>query len=447
LVAAVADALGIPRVEAIGWMAEHVVPDLGALIVCPPARHLGRTVRFANGMSANDPLSFRHNWRHVGLGAAAGEEPAKFVITVVNNRADRVARSRVFAGILANEADAHRHVFIGTNLTGLAAYFDEAVAERLSRQALDGDPTRVDALFAHLRLADAVQTAEVCGARLGVPETARREWADAVARIERTPRGWTEALEIAESTRKIAANLAEAPDADDLPDAVIGTLARQLAFRAARTAPADQIRAIYADVARASLHIVEDSHASGDAIIGRAVRLAPPGSDTWIMGVQNIKGTGLDFAYQWVWWRELHTHLVALASPDASRRAAALTAVEASSCSSVLALDAAIAALQPLADDPRLARRVTLLVERFRTKRDALMAERARGGSEEGRQSAFVATIERFLDPFDAIARRRQADIVFRDLTRMRISHRRAQAELRRLTVRQKGGWLGRKGK
>jgi poly-gamma-glutamate synthase PgsB/CapB len=443
LVAAVAEALGLPRVEAIGWMAEHVVPDLGALIVCPPAPHLGRTVQFVNGMSANDALSFRHNWRHTGFASTdVALNPGKWLVTVVNNRADRVARSRVFAEILANQANAHRHVLIGTNLHGLVRYFEQAVEERLDRHALDGDPRRVDELFAHLRIVDPVALAEACGERLGVPAELRAAWAGAVQSQAGAPRTWAEAREAAEGLRKTAARLGEAEGAADLPDALMEALARSLARRGARTAPPKDARALYQGVARASLVLVEDDHASGDRIIATAVRAAPPGSDTWIMGVQNIKGTGLDFAYQWVWWRELHGALKALGSPDPARRTLALDRVETIPFASVLACEATLVALAPLADDARLGRRVALLVREVQLRRDGLLAARKTGT--RTRRSPFVTLLERLMDPFDAMARRARAARVFDDLATQRISHRRAQSELRMLTERQKGGWLGR---
>jgi hypothetical protein len=63
-----------------------------------------------------------------------------------------------------------------------------------------------------------------------------------------------------------------------------------------------------------------DSSTSGDRIIQQALELVPAGSTVRLMGIQNIKGTGLDFAYQWVFWRELHRDIQASAIP---RRATA----------------------------------------------------------------------------------------------------------------------------
>ena len=54
LVADMAEQLGVDRTLAIATMAEHVVPDLGVLKAYPPACVRSRTLRFSNGMSANE---------------------------------------------------------------------------------------------------------------------------------------------------------------------------------------------------------------------------------------------------------------------------------------------------------------------------------------------------------------------------------------------------------
>ena len=74
----------------------------------------GNFPAMVNGMSANDRLSFLHNWRATGFAKFDHDaEPDQFLVTVVNNRGDRVPRSQVFARVLAEDAAAHRHVVIG----------------------------------------------------------------------------------------------------------------------------------------------------------------------------------------------------------------------------------------------------------------------------------------------------------------------------------------------
>lgn len=451
LAAAAAGALGVDEVEAVGLMAEHVVPDLGALIIYPRARHMGRDVVFANGMSANDTLSFRHNWRRTGFATHDHvAEPARWLVTVVNNRADRVARSRVFAQIVANDANAHRHVLIGTNLRGLVGYVDQAVTERLDGWVLDGDPARVDALFAHLRLVEPGELGDACGRRLGADGHARTGWLEAVAALHPpTVAELDAARDRAKAAGGAARRLEEAcgPEGAGLADALLDATARWLAWRAARSSPAAAVRSLYRELVHASIVVVEDSKSSGDRTIATAVGTVPPGAEALIMGIQNIKGTGLDFAYQWVWWRQLHGHFEGLRAADPERRRKALDAVEATPLGSALACEALLDALAPLRSDPLLGLRAADLARRAEARRQALLAARTSGGAPRSPFQPLVRLVERILDPFDAILRKRRAEQVLDDLAEGRISHPRAQAELQRLTDRQKGGWLLARGK
>jgi gamma-polyglutamate synthase len=446
LVAAVAGALGLNRIEAIGLMAEHVVPDLGALLLYPPCRHMSRGVVFASGMSANDTLSFKHNWRHTGYGALDhGRTPARWLVTVVNNRADRVTRSRVFAYILANDAGAHRHVLIGSNLRGFVQYFTAAVTKRAAAWELGGDPARVDSLFAHLRLVAPDALGQSCGAALGASNDAVSEWVGAVRAAETgsaIPPHLTAARARAEAARPAAAALeATCEEGGGLADFLVEALARWVCHGAVRHSEPAAIRAAYVELAVASVIVVEDEKASGDRVMATVIAAAPPGGEAWIMGMQNIKGTGLDFAYQWVWWGDLHRQLGALKDRDPDRRRAALGVVEQNPFGSAIVCEAAREALLPLVADPELGSRAVVLVNTVQERLRELLAART-GGQVTRRSSLLVRLLERLLDPFDAVLRAMRARRVFDKLVAMRISHPRAQLELRRLTERQKGGWL-----
>ncbi len=444
LAAAVGEALGVDRVEAIGLMAEHVVPDLGALVIYPRARHLGREVVFANGMSANDTLSFRHNWRRTGYAAHDHlADPARWLITVVNNRADRVARSRVFAQILVHDANAHRHVLIGTNLRGLTRYLDQAIADRLS--TLDEqDPGAIDRLFQHLRLVDPSALGVRCGVRLGAPEPLQRAWSERAAAVRSPGPSLEQARAAAEGARAEADALEQACDEGaGLADALVETLARWCCARAAREAPPVEAGRAWASLMREAVILVEDPGATGDQIIARALQAAPPGVEVWLMGVQNIKGTGLDFAYQWVFWRDLQQCIEKLRNRSQDRRLEALTGIEQNPLGSALACEAALEALRPLLVDADLNARAAALFRRVEARRDDLLAARTGAPSPAARQPLAVKILERVLDPFDAILRSRRARQILADLVRQRISHRRAQAALRDLSARQKGSWLG----
>jgi hypothetical protein len=71
---------------------------------------------------------------------------------------------------------------------------------------------------------------------------------------------------------------------------------------------------------------------------------------------------------------------------------------------------------------------------------DAQAAAGGSGGSSGGKLGEWV---EALLDSTDAVRRRRAADRLYRELIAEQISSQRAAFELKKLTARQKGGWLG----
>lgn len=445
LVATLAEGLGIHPVEAIGWMAERVVADVGALVVHPPVPTAGRRITFAQGQSANDPLSFRHSWRTAGF-----EDPCpvdEWRVSVVNNRADRVARSRMFAGLLADRAAAHRHVLIGTNLQGLRRYLAEAVDARLQRTDLSSTGA-CQRLFEHLRLPPPGPLAAALGARLGVGADALAAFQSSLAALPPAPAPtWPAARAAAAALRPAAEALARSLPRQhsslgaELATHLVEATARHLALQAALGATASARADLYRALVEASLVIVTDPKASGDQIIDQALRAAPPGAHVRLMGLQNIKGTGLDFAYRWVEWGVLHPLLADLPAAGANQRARILGMLGTRSYGSVMACDGVLAVLDGMAADGALRAARSHVVAR----RQALLDGRSADPGGGGMITAALGLVERSLDPFHAILRRRQAHAVLDALAGQRISHDRAQRDLQTLTDHQKGGWLVKK--
>ena len=59
-----------------------------------------------------------------------------------------------------------------------------------------------------------------------------------------------------------------------------------------------QLRAWFAE----KLIVIENYDATGEEIIRDIVQETPPGFRNRVMGIQNIKGTGLDFVYRFQAW-------------------------------------------------------------------------------------------------------------------------------------------------
>ena len=97
-------------------------------------------------MSANERTGALGNWTRMSFDKHdCDAEPARWIITVVNNRGDRVARSEVFARFVVQDIGAHRHFLIGTNVSGLVGFLKIALENHLKQIAptleLPADPS------------------------------------------------------------------------------------------------------------------------------------------------------------------------------------------------------------------------------------------------------------------------------------------------------------------
>lgn len=331
LVTALARILGIEEDFTLKEMADRVIPDLGVLKTFPEAEVEDRRIQFTNGMSANERFGCLGNWRRMGFDVQDPvSDPGVWVSTVVNNRADRVARSKVFASILVADLSADRHVLIGTNLDGLLSYVDEAWDAEFGEFTLAaGDDVRarraeLERWFRRFRVpwtpeqvrARVLAMAHGLGVEGAVADGGEAIDATAVEALathlggERAERG--EALAqwhaiFAAQCEAAQALLTRAADAT-VPDTILATgLVAQL-----RT---------WFD---AKLVVVKDAGASGEQVVETIVRATPPALRNRVMGMQNIKGTGLDFAYRWLAWESAHAACEGLAAADVREREVAL---------------------------------------------------------------------------------------------------------------------------
>jgi len=586
LVAAMAEALGIPQEEAIVMMADHVVPDLGALASYGPMRHAGRVIEMVNGMSANERTGFINNWQRAGFASWDPKNQADtFLVTVVNNRRDRVPRSRIFAEILANDAPAHRHVLIGTNLEGLQSYLDDALDQRLRRL----DPfaggniaiqDRLDAMASFLRIVDPSAMLRATASDLGLPPAQVSQAAafldEALESAPPEPMDLDEARERLSDLRPSLEALAsqasgifdrlgsptssavhprlEAPlfhDEQDHQNGVahqadlwLDLAAEALAFASLRCAcmghgvesavtpppppvalppiddevtellvdedvsaaealfwsapedddddviamlpaedtdpgldfplidstPAqvlvhevpeprtlmagrpqglalpperqDQLReaarSLFQEIFRSHLVIVPSADASGDQVIDVVARSCPAGSSVRVMGIQNIKGTGLDFVYRWVHASQPLRWAEDLFHPDRSVQLASLSRLERwrewsiPCCQEVLR---ALAAMNADSNTSQARATVQELVGTELERRRTQLQIRVHTFSLRSWLGGMAWLV---WDPFDALFRRWRTDRIWADLATSRISHARAARELADVAQRQR---------
>ena len=464
LVLAMAEELGSDHDFALKEMADRMVADLGVLKTSPPARMRTRTLEFTNGMSANERHGCLGNWQRLGFETQDHiAEPNVWVTTVVNNRADRIARSNVFARILVHDISADRHVLIGNNLKGLQRYIRDAWQEFTADLSLWNDGgnkqqalVQLDSMAKRFRqYTDSTQIQSVLWAMLAVLEKQMEgpmaeQIADELSKLWNDPNRLSEEL----ARQGLAESLTTAIIAQ-LDTVVCGYREYSEIAQRIYDSSATQQPSIDADFKELlwnwferKLVVVEDYYATGEQIIDRLCNETPPGFRNRIIGIQNIKGTGLDFVYRWQAWEHCHAAAEKLNSDDAVTAQHGLRELAELQDFGLLSEEFLQTVLTDSQESP-IARsesgRATL--EAIETKLQLSIAKinNSLQGTKTTRNSRLdtvLAWIEQFADVTDAVRRRKQANQIYRDLANEHISQEQAALQLRAITKRQKGGWL-----
>jgi len=473
LVIGLAEEMGIERDFALKEMADRVVADLGVLKTSPPAPFRTRLLEFANGMSANERHGCISNWLRLGFDTQDPvKEPGVWVTTVVNNRADRIPRSRVFAGILVNDVSADMHVLIGGNLTGLVAYIRESWDDYIRQISLWGgkpDATPADGVQMFTQMAHRFRQpyheeqirARVCAALEGINTALMRA---ATYKEGVLPTLDVDALvALWNDPNALRDRLTSAGIDTNVIDGVIKHLTqwqtalseyRELVEQIERSQAGDResldtaFRELLWKWFQAKIVVISDYYATGDQIINRICDETPPGFRNRVMGIQNIKGTGLDFVYRWQAWETCQKACAQLRSDEPSIADRGLRALAAFQdygvlCEEYVQETVALAKGSPLAQREGAQTDLALILSNLDTGmhkvRERLTAV---GQSTDGRWDTVIEYLEKFLDAGDAVKRRKKANQIYRDMITERISHERAVLKLQYLTKRQKGGWL-----
>jgi len=453
LVVRVAEELGVSPDFACKEMADRVVPDLGVLKTFPTAPVQGRHLQFVNGMSANERYGALNNWTRMGFDRQdPTREPGVVVSTVINNRADRVARSRVFAAMLVDDLSADRHVLIGSNLEGLTGYIEDALGRRLAGLTLWPQDSAEEQ-----RPADILAAAAHWLRQTRDDDEVFAQFAMCLP-ADVDPHIFAASLDDPDKLRAALIH-AEIEHAEEIAGHVHRWREQRDAYRAlrGRIDQADEPKAIldeayrtwWAEVFRAKLVVVHDTHATGDEIVAHLTAVTPPHHLNRVMGMQNIKGVGLDFIYRWQAWESVHTACAQLESHEPNASSEGLRRLLAFREHGVLTYETVRTTLN------RAFNRLDMQTDSRQSSLSAIgeAAEAAHpdrdGGTANmdglpGAIRRVVEVVESFLDAGDAVRRRRRAERVYRDMVAERIGYDRATRAVLDLTKRQQGGWLSR---
>ena len=446
LVARMCEELGISRSFALKAMADFVVLDLGVLKTYPRATVNGRTLEYVMGNSANERLGAIGNWRRMGFEAhSLQESPEVWVSTVVNNRADRIPRSKVFASMLVKDLSADQHVIIGTNVDGFEAFLQESWNEEYESYSIWQAGGDIEAAKEQCR-------------RIATRVRIATDERQITARLAAMLAGLgidTDDMDLKTiDLDSFAQASSKAFDVTAIVD-FVGQWRRECAeFNRIiesldKTAESESNTAMLALAEQAFFSRVifkYDSMLSGEEIISAIARRSPPGLLNRIMGMQNIKGTGLDFVYRWQAWERCYRSCVQLRSDDEGQRVEALGELRSFEEYGQLSRDFVKQEMATLKTLPQF-QIESLQAELSEIERKVNQSDQIDEIAYEGRQlgqkmTALINWAEQFLDLGDAVSRRKQADQIYKDLANYRISRARAVVELQALTKRQKGGWL-----
>jgi len=451
LVLKMADELEIPRDYALKEMADRVVADLGVLKTYPCAPWRSRRLEFVNGMSANERFGCLGNWTRLNFAKAdPNKEPGTWITLVINNRADRVSRSRVFGSIVAKDINFDRCILIGNNLAGFKGYIREAWAEWVSEVNLTGESsdTPESILLAMAKRFRVPYSEAMVKARLEVMLTplCNSDERDKITAIWQQPEQIEQCLGQSEIGCRVEI-IRFLRDAIQLLQ-IYQSFAKKL--EVANNNVSDVLNEEFRELLwlwfEQKLFTVEDYYATGDKVIEYICDQTPPGFYNRIIGMQNIKGTGLDFVYRWQAWETCYEACEQLASPNVQTADKGLRALVSFQeygvvCEETVRETVSIVRARAFAQNERYQAELKLIMNNLAAALKKVRAQMTAVQS-DNKLSKLVEFLEAFLDAGDAVKRRKKANQIYQDLAAERISHDRAVLELQVLNKRQKGGWL-----
>ena len=428
LVLKMVENLGIEKEYALKEMADNVVPDIGVLKKYPTAEVRSRKLEFLSGMSANERYGCMQNWTRMGLDTCLPEDnPDIWITTVVNNRADRIARSRAFAKILTEDLSVDRHFLIGSNLKGMLGYIKEAWDTHLADFTLwDESKSKKHAL----------------------------EQFNIKADFLRIPKTEAQVKKFLEAMSKSSAKDVYSDEKDEHYNKYNTLYTEYSEFIEKLNSSSSNHDGLNKDCKallwkwfEQKIIVVHNYSATGNEIIETITQSIPPGIYNKIMALQNIKGTGLDFFYRWQAWENCYNICQNIVNAENNEQLeGALRELSTISSIEILAVDTITEIVSNLTASKNNSDSINILLKDLKEKLDSSTQTKSDSSPESktkgSHNSLFIKFIENFIDPGDAVRRRKKVDRIYRDLAKGRVSYSQTIATLQKINKKQKGGWL-----
>lgn len=435
LVCKMAKHIGLSKDYVFKETSARIIPDIGVLQQFPRAPIGSIEQSFVNSMSANERLATLENWRRLTL-YELNDCPKTQVIALINNRNDRVARSKVFANILSHDLRFDRIVVIGSNVDGFYSYFINALTERIDKLNENNDIEELESLLVQLNLF----TAEQLHARF-------------VHAYGQTNADKLMSLSVGTLNKACVKEIL-----GDILDSQVGVILSYFRHHFQRNAlaalqeniteNANEIKERLLTITKSKITVHENSNLSADELTISTADLALPNTHQVIVGMQNIKGAGLNYVYAWQQWQKIHQTIRHLFTEQCSAKEfrTALTNLNMIVSFNLIEIDYMkqhLATLKKthLAQNEFCQAEISSLLEK--------LEEDESNQKQEQKQALLVKyfnqLIESFLDAGAAVKRKKRANQIYRDIADQRITLEKAIKLLGKLSRNQKSGWFANK--
>ncbi|AOT07401.1 capsule biosynthesis protein CapB [Pseudoalteromonas luteoviolacea] len=432
LVCKMAQYIGINKDYVFKETAERIVPDIGVLQHFEQAPIGNVTQSFVNSMSANERLATIENWRRLNL-FGQSQQPKVQTIALINNRNDRIARTKVFAQILIEDLTFDYIVVIGTNVDGFLAYFKQALHARITRIIDNNDREDLAKLLEQFKcLASDQMLCDKLNALL--PE----------AHLD---------CQTLQNTEHMAAffeqHVSSGRQRRYLNHLVEGWhMAHTIMSIEELKTHQKEISEHLNSLLSARTRLIENPYISADELTKKVAKLGLDGQHQLIVGMQNIKGAGLNYVYAWQKWHHLHQTCEHLLTPHISQAQFRQGLLKLAQTSRIGAIEhdyfndflGKLSKL-PHAQNEFSQAEIAHLKERLQSKDPKSKEETS--DVKQNRVTRFVLqVVESFLDAGAAVKRKKTAQQVYKDIASQRITLEKAIAVLAALNRSQKPGWL-----
>ena len=437
LVCKMAAHIGLGKDFVFKETAQRIVPDIGVLQHFSPAPFAGFSMSFVNSMSANERLATIENWRRLDL-FSLSKDPNKQTIALINNRNDRVARSKVFAHILAEDLPFDKMVVIGTNVDGFYSYYLQAFSERFQRIITNNDSHELELLCAQLHCIKSTNELAMIISSALEHHYPVDEFTDLTS-VELFT-NWLNEHAGALTTQQQAS--------------LLDIFNHYLNYQQIKPLLSElqnnqqQLEKILLQLVKSKCILITNPKVTPDQLTLKLASLARPNCHQVIIGMQNIKGAGLGYVYSWQQWQKIHDSVKTLLDNSCSaslfkKTLTRLSLINSFSHLEYAYLNNALVDIKKMHHAQNEYSQAELVHITERLNKHQPHGNEQTDDKQQGPIARFATQVaESFLDAGAAVKRKKVANQVYKDIAAQRITLEKAITVLAKLNRNQKPGWL-----